>query len=120
MTTKTKRSAAKPVTTSKTHRSKPKTTNHKLVWRDITCRVRHTPNYLSKGWSHIEIIVQKPEGAPLPITETGYRSHFLDADHLNRAGGPIRFFLDWIESEARSKSWAKAEFNWRQGDLFGR
>ena len=26
------------------------------------CRVRHTPNYLSKGWSHIEIIVRDAEG----------------------------------------------------------
>jgi hypothetical protein len=73
-----------------------------------------------KGWSHIEIIVQKPKGAPLPITETGYRSHFLDAHDLEHAGGPVRFFLDWIEREARSKTWAKTEFKWRQGDLFRR
>lgn len=90
----------------------------KLVWREITCRVRHTPNYLSKGWSHVEIIVQKPKDAPLPITGTGYLSHFLDENVLKRAGGPVQFFLDWIEREAHSKQWAAAEFKWRQGDLF--
>ncbi len=90
----------------------------KLVWREITCRVRHTPNYLSKGWSHIELIVQKPKNAPLPITSTGYLSHFLDGDLLKRAGGPVRFFLDWIERESHSKQWAAREFKWRQGDLF--
>ena len=90
----------------------------KLVWRDVTCRVRHTPNYLAKGWSHIEITVKVPKGAPIPITDTGYRSHFLDEDILANAGGPVRFFLDWIEREARTKQWAKAEFKWRQLELF--
>lgn len=92
----------------------------KLVWRDVTCRVRHTPNYLSKGWSHVEIIVQKPKDAPLPITATGYLSHFLEEDLLKRAGGPVQFFLDWIERESHTKQWAAAEFKWRQGDLFAK
>lgn len=93
-------------------------TTHKFEWRGVTARVRHTPNYLSKGWSHIELIVLTPKGAPLPITQTGYLSHFLGAELLARSGGPVRFFLDWIEREAKSKSWASAEFKWKQGDLF--
>ena len=110
-----RKAAAKPQATKPTHK---KAATAKLVWRDVTCRVRHTPNYLSKGWSHIEIIVVSPKTAPLPITETGYRSHFLDEELLKKAGGPVRFFLDWIEREAATKAWAKAEFKWRQGDLF--
>lgn len=64
------------------------------------------------------MIVLAPKGAPLPITQTGYLSHFLDEDLLKRAEGPVQFFLDWIEREARSKQWAATEFKWRQGDLF--
>lgn len=90
------------------------------MWRDAICRVRHTPNYLSKGWSHIEIIVQTPKGAPLPITQTGYLSHFLDQDLLTKAGGPVAFFTEWIEREAKSKAWAKTDFKWRQLELFPR
>ncbi len=121
MTSKTKpKSAARKSAASKKHRKttarKPPTL--KLVWREMTCRVRHTPNYLSKGWSHIELIVQKPKNAPLPITATGYLSHFLDENLLKRAGGPVQFFLDWIERESHSKQWAAIEFKWRQGDLF--
>lgn len=126
MTTKTKpksksKSAArKSAATSKTGKSKSAKTPSALtfVWRDVTCRVRHTPNYLSKGWSHVELIVTKPKNAPLPITSTGYLSHFLDEQLLRQAGGPVRFFLDWIEREAKTKQWAAAEFKWRQGDLF--
>lgn len=94
------------------------TTTRKLVWRDVTCRVRHTPNYISTGWTHIEIIVVSPKGAPLPIAATGYKSHFLDEDDLKRAGGPVAFFQAWIEEEAKSKAWAKIEFRWRQLELF--
>ena len=119
-TIKTKAAARKTAagrnTEAKTR--KPATTTFKLVWRDLTCRVRHTPNYLSKGWSHIEIIVVSPKKAPLPITETGYRSHFLDEELLKKVGGPVTFFLNWIEREATTKAWARAEFKWRQGDLF--
>lgn len=116
--TKINTAARKTAARPKKRPAKPVATTHKLVWRDITSRVRHTPDYLSKGWSHIEIMVLNPKGAPLPITETGYRSHFLGHDELQRAGGPVRFFLDWIEREAASKHWSKAEFKWRQGDLF--
>lgn len=110
-----RKAAAKPKAPKPAHK---KTATAKLVWRDVTCRVRHTPHYLSKGWSHIEIVVVSPKKAPLPITETGYLSHFLDEKLLKKAGGPVTFFLDWIEREAATKAWANTEFNWRQGDLF--
>ena len=109
--------ASKPASRKKPAKKKSVTTTHKLAWRDVTCRVRHTPNYISKGWSHIEIIVLRPKGAPLPITQTGYLSHFLYEEHLATAGGPVAFFLDRIEREARTKQWAKAEFKWRQLEL---
>ena len=95
-----------------------KTTVEKLVWRHAACRVRHTRDYISTGWSHIELVLVSPKGAPLPITSTGYLSHFLDEAELAAAGGPAAFFLAWLDREARSKTWHRAEFAWRQGDLF--
>lgn len=121
MTSKTnkKTAARKSATkTKKARTSTPKPSAQKLVWRHVTCRIRHTPNYLSQGWSHIEIIVLTPKGAPIPITDTGYRSHFLDEDQLAAAGGPAKFFLDWLEREATTKAWARMEARWRQLELF--
>jgi hypothetical protein len=109
-TTPSKRDAKTTSTTKKAAKRLKAPITHKLVWRDITCRVKHTPNYLSPGWTHLEITVISPKGAPLPITETGYRSHFLDAELLDRAGG----------QEATTRSWAKNEFKWRQLELFPR
>jgi hypothetical protein len=115
---KTAKLAKKSKTMTAQPKRKPATT-HKLIWQHATCRVKHTPDYMSEGWSHIEISVQAPKGAPIPITRTGYLSHFLDEDELTAAGGPVAFVSAWIEREARSKDWARADFKWRQGDLFG-
>ena len=123
-TSKTRKSRAATKGAAKHHERKKQLRNatktSKLVWRHVTCRVRHTPNYISTGWSHIEITVVAPKGAPIPITGTGYKSHFLDEDLLAKAGGPVAFFSRWIEQEAATKQWAKAEFKWRQLELFPR
>lgn len=74
---------------------------------------------ISKGWTHIELVVIKPERAPLPITATGYLSHFIDESLLAANGGAVAFFTAWLDCEAKTKAWAKAEFKWRQRDLFG-
>ena len=124
---KTKRMSTKPAarpTADKGRADKPSRrqppATHKLVWRGVTCRVRHTRNYISPGWSHLEIILLAPMDAPLPITRTGYLSHFLDEEELAKAGGPVAFFLAWLDREARTSAWAKAEFTWRQLELFPR
>lgn len=102
---------------------KPKTarkpTDHRFQWRDIKLRVRHTPDYINPGWSVLEIHVVAPKGAPIPITDTGYRSQFLDEAELKAAGGPVAYVRAWLDAEAKTKRWHKAEFNWRQGDFFG-
>lgn len=87
-------------------------------WRHLTLRVKHTPNYINAGWSHLELTVVAPKGAPCPITATGYLSHFLDADDLARAGGAVAFFAVWLDRKAATKLWAKTEAKWRQLDLF--
>lgn len=90
----------------------------RFVWRDVTLTATHTPNYLSDGWSHIELRVVRPKGIPLPITETGYLSHFLSEDDLEAAGGPAAFFRAWLEREATSKRYRLAFAKWQQLDLF--
>ena len=89
----------------------------RLVWRGVVCRVRHRRNYLSRGWSHIELTVVSPKGRPLPITDTGYLSHFLDEDDLYAAGGPVSFFRAWLDREAKSKAYLKALARGQQLEL---
>ena len=95
-----------------------------LTWQNpisnetIDIRVTHTRDYLRAGQDHIEIETTKPKRAPLPITGSGYRSHFIEAIELINAGGPVTFVNAWIDREAKDKSWVAAETAKTQGDLF--
>lgn len=117
-------SSASSERTSRRPRTKASTEHYRIAWPNpitsetIHIRITHTRDYLAKGQSHIEIECIKPKGATLPITESGYRSHFIDALELVNSGGPVTFVTAWIEREAKSKAWRAAETARAQGDLF--
>lgn len=102
----------------------PHKTRYEIEWLNpvsnerIRIRITHAREYLSSGSDHLEIESIKPKRAPLPITETGYRSHFMQALDLINAGGPVTFVTDWIAQEAKGKAWTKAAVVKAQGDLF--
>ena len=81
-----------------------------LVWRGIAIKVRHCPSWLSSSAElpvqHIELYVEDRE--PLPITETGYKSHFLcGAGALtDYDDDPVAFVTAWLEHEAKTQSWS--------------
>lgn len=102
----------------------PRKTRYEITWinpvtrEPITIRITHARDYLSSGSDHLEIQSLRPKKAPLPITETGYRSHFIPALELMNAGGPVTFVTAWIEHEAKGKAWTRAVSVKAQGDLF--
>lgn len=104
----------------RTRKSKPTL----MVWQHPTTghavhlRVDHTRNYLIAGTDHIEIHVIEPKKAMIPLTDTGYRSHFIDGEELKEAGGVRRFVEQWLTTESRSKEWQKKDLARQQGDLF--
>ncbi len=115
----------RPTTTSEITKRRPAPSRYDIVWRNpvtgetVKVRVTHTRNYLVRGQDHIEVESRTPKRAALPITETGYRSHFMAALELINAGGPAVFVTAWIEREAKSKAWLAAATAKAQGDLFG-
>ena len=60
----------------------------------------------------------RPKRAAIPITETGYRSHFIDTLELINQGGVVTFVTAWLDREAKSKDWQNRELASRQLDLF--
>lgn len=105
-------------TPASSRRREPAPASTSFQWRHLKLRVKHTRNYIGRGWSHLELRVVSPKGAPCPLTSTGYLSHFLDETELNAAGGPVAYFTAWLDREAKTTAWAKADYAWRQGDLF--
>jgi len=104
----------------RTRKSKPieMIWQHSATSHPVRLRVDHTRNYLVAGTDHIEIHVIAPRKAIIPLTDTGYRSHFIDGTQLKEAGGVRRFVEQWLAAESRSKEWQKKDLARQQGDLF--
>ena len=102
----------------------PRKSRYEITWRnpvinqDVCIRITHARDYLSTGNDHIEVESIAPKKAPLPITETGYRSHFLSPLDLINAGGAVTFVEAWIADECKGKAWTKSATAAAQGDLF--
>lgn len=90
---------------------------HWFRWRHVTCKVVERPQYMGDCDTLLELHIIAARHIPVPITSTGFLAHFMATAALNNAGGPVAFFKDWMDREAKDKRYQKAEFLWRQGDL---
>lgn len=92
---------------------------YNLTWEGIEIKVTYTPDAYSVV-SHLEIISVDPPRCKLPMTETGYRSHFHERHMIERDydADVIAAVLDWLNIEAKSKKWQKHLADSRQGSLF--
>jgi hypothetical protein len=81
-------------------------------------RVFYTP----RKWNaiaHLEIRSIAPAGAPLPITSTGYRSHFHECGTVEANGGDVVAQVTaWLDEEANKPEWQAHLARSRQGELF--
>ena len=77
-------------------------------------------NLTSSGYdtAHLEIESIAPKRGELPITGTGYRSHFTSADTVAAHGGPAAFVEAWLECESQTPDWRREEQERRQLALF--
>ena len=91
---------------------------HTVVWRDIEIEVTFRP----KRWGvtdHLEIRSINPVDSPLPMTSTGYRSHFLGVWELDDCDGDaVAYVTAWLEDAAKSPVWLAEAEAARQGELF--
>lgn len=97
-----------------------------IIWQGIDIEiVCYEPAYMKChrkiygcAMFHIEVRSISPERAPLPITETGYKSIFMTEPELAKQGGSLKYVTSYIEQEAKSKKWQKSLENSRQFNLF--
>ncbi|GHF70160.1 hypothetical protein [Seohaeicola zhoushanensis] len=96
----------------------------RVDWRGIMIEIRYAPNWMDLSevygyqLAHLEVESIEPARAVLPITETGYRSHFIADADIHAAGGPVAFMLDAIEQAASHPAWKRQEDAARQYSLF--
>jgi len=90
-----------------------------LEWQGITLSVECERNYATMtGLTHLSIHVLEPSAAKLPITETGYRSHFLSEAEVAELGGPLGYVRAWLDAEAATPDWQAQQQAARQMTLF--
>lgn len=96
---------------------------HELDWQGIRIRVTYEADWLNMGdrdysHAHLELESILPERAPLPMSGTGFRSHFTHAEAIDSLGGPVAFTEAWLEAEAAKPAWREYVRQSRQMTLF--
>ena len=96
----------------------------RIDWNGITVEISYEPNWLNMAahtgaaMAHLEIRSVAPQDAPLPMTETGYKSHFVPASDVIEMGGPVAYVRAWLDSDAATKVWKDQQEAARQFSLF--
>lgn len=91
-----------------------------ITWEGIAIEVRYCPQWSAcddgLGYAHLEIVSNGR--TQLPITETGYRSHFVTATDIEAEGGAIDYALKWLNEASQAKTWLAHVEDQSQGCLF--
>lgn len=78
------------------------------TWRGIALHITFTPDAYGLA-DHIEI---RTEGRqPIPVTETGYRSHFMQPGTVEASGGAVALVIEWLDAEAKRTNWCGAQLS---------
>ena len=79
---------------------------YRFIWRNIEIEAAYDPIAFGGSIAHLEVRSLKPDCAPLPITETGYRSHFHQVGEMKKfEKGVVECVKDWLDAEANSRAW---------------
>lgn len=81
-----------------------------LVWNLIEIEITYNPDYSEatrriSGYRLAHLQLTSKDRVPLPMTETGYRSHFTAAKSIEAFESPIDFVKAWLTESEQSKQW---------------
>ena len=85
-----------------------------ITWQGIEIEASCKFAYPIEGFCHIEL----RSSERLPITETGYKSHFMPMAQLENCPSYVAYVAAWLEHAAKDKAWQRYLESRRQGDLF--
>lgn len=81
---------------------------HSIIWRGIALAITFSPEKFGMV-DHIELHTENK--VALPVTETGYRSHFMATGTVAAHGGAIAFVTAWLDHEAARIGWSGAQLS---------
>ena len=95
----------------------------KIVWQGIPITIKFNPcwskvydDIQGSKMTHTEVI--RDDRKELPITGSGYRSHFMDERDFADYSDITTYVLEWLDHEAQSKNWKNYVADQNQLKLF--
>ena len=77
---------------------------YRLDWQGRKLQIVYQPRSFA-GTAHLQ--VRARHARPLPITETGYCSHFPHPEDVAAMGGPVAYVQAWLNATAQTKAWRR-------------
>lgn len=74
----------------------------RIRWQGIAIYLKWEPNAYAGVISHLQI--QSEHREAMPVTETGYRSHFCQRHEVEVWGGPVPYIRAWLDQESQSEA----------------
>ena len=81
---------------------------HNITWRGVEIEITFTPEKFGMV-DHVELRTKNK--AALPVTETGYRSHFVSVGTVAHYGGVVAFVTAWLDHEAERTGWSNDQMS---------
>lgn len=81
---------------------------HSITWRGIRIAITYTPEKFGLV-DHIEL--DSGDRTPLPVTETGYRSHHIPIGTVAGHGGAVAYVTAWLDHEAQRTGWDEVQLS---------
>lgn len=92
---------------------------YRFHWEGIEIEATYVPHSWGGVIAHLEIETIQPPRASLPITETGYLSHYHACGTVEASGGDVvAQVISWLDEAATNPDWQKHMRKSRQGELF--
>lgn len=89
-----------------------------INWFNIEIEVKYSQFYFGNSDIISHLSINSKGSVPLPMTSTGYRSHFLHHSEIEARGGFVQYALDWLNQEANNPDWISINSKAQQLSLF--
>ena len=90
--------------------NKTKEQTFSLLWKSVEIEIIYISNYVPTakeilGYRLAHLQVMSKNRVPFPLTKTGYRSHFNNAEYIEAFGNPVDFVKAWLSETEQSDEW---------------
>ena len=81
-----------------------------FLWKSIEIEIIYTSDYVPTakkilGYRLAHLQVMSKNRVSFPLTKTGYRSYFNNAEYIEAFGNPVDFVKAWLIEAEQSDEW---------------